>query len=268
MTPMMFGPASRQLFGLYHPPQREGRLAVLICSPFGQEAVRSHRLFRVLADRLAMSGTAVLRFDYFGTGDSPGDDTDGEFEGWRRDVNTAHEELRRRVGERNILWIGARLGATLAVLAAKSGRCDPSKLVLWDPVVDGPRYLQALRAGHVEALEHSYCIPDPDWRRQLARNPDAFTDDLFGFGVAPVLRQQLRSLDAQTLQLTALHDTVVLADPEDQPAQAWGRAQAARQMPVTVSPFRHPLIWTSDPHPNNAMVPPEALQCLIAQVHE
>lgn len=268
MTPMLFGPASRQLFGLFHAPEREGKLAVLICMPLGQEAVRGHRLFRVLADRLARAGVAVLRFDYHGSGDSPGEDTDGDFEGWRRDVCTAHEELRRRTGARRIIWLGARLGATLAVMAAKSGRCDPARLILWDPIVDGARYLETLRAGHVDALERSFCVPDPAWRRQLARDPDAFTQEIFGFGVSPLMRDQLRALAPATLQLTALHETVVLADAEDHAAQQWAAQETARHMPVRTSAFAHPLIWTSDPHPNNAMVPTEALQRLLAAIHE
>ena len=268
MTPMLFGPASRQLFGLFHAPERDGGVALLICQPFGQEAIRAHRLFRVLADRLARGGVAVLRFDYYGTGDSPGEDTDAELEGWRRDVCSAHEELRRRAGSRRIIWLGSRLGAAMAVLAAKSGRCDPSRLVLWDPIVDGARYMDTLRAGHVDALERSYCVPDPIWRRRLAKDPDAFTDELFGFGVSLTMRQQLRALSPQTLQLTALHQTVMLADAEDQAAHQWAQAEAARHMPVKISPFQHPLIWTSDPHPNNAMVPTEALQRLMAEVHE
>lgn len=268
MTPMLFGPASRQLFGLFHPPEREGNIALLVCGPFGQEAVRSHRLFRVLADRLARAGVPVLRFDYYGCGDSPGDDTDGDLEGWRRDICLAHEELRRRVGGRRIMWLGARLGASLAVMAAKSGRCDPSRLLLWDPIVEGARYMQTLRAGHVDALERSFCVPDPGWRRRLARDEEAFTDELFGFGVSPTLRQQLRALTPDSLQLTALHDTVVLADAEDQAAHHWAAREAARHMPVRTDAFHHPLMWTSDPHPNNAMVPTEALQRLLAEIHD
>ncbi|SEA99142.1 serine aminopeptidase domain-containing protein [Variovorax sp. YR216] len=268
MTPMLFGPPSRQLFGLFHAPERDSNLAVLICMPIGQEAIRAHRLFRVLSDRLARSGTAVLRFDYHGTGDSPGDDLSGELEGWRRDVCTAHEELRRRVGGRRILWLGARLGASAAVLAAKSGHCDPARLILWDPIIDGARYIDSLRASHVDALEHSFCVPDPDWRRRLAKDSDAFTDELLGFGVSPVLRQQLRALSPKALQLTALHQTTVLADPEDRAAQEWARAESERRMPVTLSSFQHPLVWTSDPQPNNAMVPAEALQRLMAEAHD
>lgn len=268
MTPMLFGPPSRQLFGLFHAPEREGNLAMLVCMPVGQEAIRAHRLFRVLSDRLARIGVAVLRFDYHGTGDSPGDDLDGELEGWRRDVCTAHEELRRRVGPRRILWLGARLGASVAVLAAKSGHCDPTRLILWDPIVDGARYLDTLRESHVDALERSFCVPDPAWRRSLMKDGDAFTNELLGFAVSPALRQQLRSLAPKALQLTALHHTTVLADPEDHAVHQWARAQAERRMPVTISSFQHPLIWTSDPQPNNAMVPAEALQRLMAEAHD
>jgi hypothetical protein len=52
--------------------------AVLLCNPFGQEAIRCHRAFRLLSARLASSGIPSLRFDYFGTGDSPGNDGEGD----------------------------------------------------------------------------------------------------------------------------------------------------------------------------------------------
>jgi hypothetical protein len=111
-------------------------------------------------------------------------------------------------------------------------------------------------------------VPDPAWRRRLAKDGDAFTGEIFGFGVSPLLRQQLRALGPEALQLTALHETVVLADAGDHVAHQWAGKEAARHMPLRVTPFQHPLIWTSDPHPNNAMVPTEALQRLLAEVHE
>ncbi len=266
MTPLLFGPASRQLFGLYHPGESAGAMAVLICPPFGQESIRAHRLLRVLADRLVRAGVSVLRFDYHGCGDSPGADTDGEFEGWRRDVCVAHEELQRLSGASHVVWLGCRLGATLAMLAARSGRCDPTRLLLWDPIVDGPHYLAQMRASHVDALERSFVLPDPRWRRALAKAPDAPVSELLGYGLGSALQSQLRALTAAALPLTALYETTVLADADDTPVSGWAAQQQQMHMPLRLLPFRHPMVWTSDPHPNNAMVPAEALQRLLSEI--
>ena len=59
----------------------------------------------------------------------------------------------------------------------------------------------------------------------------------------------------------------MLADPEDEAANRWARMQIERQTPVRLSPFQHPLVWTSDPFPNSAMVPAEALQRLVAEIN-
>lgn len=267
MTPLLFGPASRQLFGLFHASEREGgSTAVLICAPFGQESIRAHRFMRVLADRLARAGVAALRFDYYGCGDSPGDDAEGELEGWRRDVGVAHDELKRLSGATHVVWLGARLGASIAVMAARSGRSDPARLLLWDPIIDGPRYLSHLRERHVDALERSFLMPNPAWRRQLGRQPEPVASELIGYELSPTLYEQLRKLDAAALPLTALYETSVLADAEDDTARHWAELQLARNLPLRLLPFRHPMAWTSDPHPNNAMVPAEALQRLLAEI--
>ena len=62
------------LLGAFHLPQRlqPRRTAVLLCNPFGEEASRAHRTYRVLATQLERAGFPVLRFDYSGTGDSLG----------------------------------------------------------------------------------------------------------------------------------------------------------------------------------------------------
>ncbi|MEJ8846718.1 serine aminopeptidase domain-containing protein [Variovorax rhizosphaerae] len=266
MTPLMFGPSSRQLFGLFHPAQRVGGTAVLICPPFGQEAIRAHRLVRVLADRLARSGVSVLRFDYYGSGDSPGDESEAELEGWRRDVCVAHEELVRLTDAPNVVWLGARLGAAVAVMAARSGRCDPARLLLWDPIVDGKAYLTELRERHVDALERSFVVPKSEWRRQLAQPPETFTGELLGFEVSPLLHGQLGALDAASLRLTALYQTTILASEDDVATRHWAEGELARHMPLRLLPFKHPMEWISDPHPHNAMVPAEAVQRLLAEV--
>ncbi|RZL58443.1 MAG: alpha/beta fold hydrolase [Variovorax sp.] len=271
MTPLMFGPPARRLFGIHHPSESAttDRGAVLICPPFGQEALRSHRFFRVLADRLARAGFSVLRFDYYGTGDSPGDDADGDFEGWRRDVLAAHDELRRLSGSpsRSIGWLGVRLGGTLAIQAAQSSRLALERIVLWEPVVDGRRYAQHLREWHVESLELSYCIPESSLRRRLADDPHAFTDEASGFAVSPLLRQQFSSLQPQSLRIPTDCRTLVLGQRHDEPLRQWVQMQVSEPPPQFFE-FEHPLIWNSDPSSNNAMVPAEALKRLLAAMYE
>ncbi|MCR8961199.1 alpha/beta fold hydrolase [Variovorax sp. CCNWLW225] len=268
--PFLFGPASRQIFGLFHAAEEAlpGNTAVLICPPFGQEGMRTHRFFKVLAERLARSGIATLRFDFYGTGDSPGDEDDGELDGWRRDLCSAHEELRRRAPGSRIVWVGARLGATLAVLAARNGRCDPARLVLWEPVIDGRRYARLLREEHVAALDTTFCIPDLAWRRSLSREPGAMPEEALGTSLSPTLRTQLATLTPESLPLTALHDTLVLTGPDDEETAQWAAEQQSRYMPVRLAYFQHRLDWTSDPYPNSAMVPADALNRLQGALHE
>jgi alpha/beta superfamily hydrolase len=143
MNPFRFHGESGALFGVLHaadPAARAGR-AVLLCNPFGQEAVRSQRVFRVLADRFARTGCATLRFDYFGTGDSDGDDGDASLDTWCTDVLRADAALRERTGATRTCWLGLRLGATLAALASARALAPPERLILWDPIVDGRAWL-------------------------------------------------------------------------------------------------------------------------------
>jgi|GEM_PF-138540 hypothetical protein len=111
--------SGRRLAALYHPPSGADRgRGVLILNPLGQEAVRAHRLLRVLADRLARMGVHVLRFDFHGCGDSSGDDLDGEMKGWQLDALAAHQCLRQKAGTDAIGWLGIRLGFAVGWQAA------------------------------------------------------------------------------------------------------------------------------------------------------
>jgi len=87
-----------------------------------------------------------LRFDYDGTGDSAGDDTDPDrLQAWIDSVREAIECLRSTAKVDSVCILGIRLGATLALLASQS-RTDVSGLVLINPVTSGRRYLRELRA--------------------------------------------------------------------------------------------------------------------------
>lgn len=137
MIPMMIGTAERPLFAVYSASSgRRQRRAVVLCAPFGDEYGHTHRTGRLLAQRLAALGAEVLRFDYYGTGDSGGQDDEFGIDGAVDDTIAAVAEARQIGGVRRVTLIGLREGAAAALLAAAIAP-GVDRLVLWDPVLDG-----------------------------------------------------------------------------------------------------------------------------------
>ena len=145
MNPFYFGSSKRPLFGIHHPPKSDiqRNLGVVLCPAIGQDYMRTHRGLKQLAIQLSKSGFHVLRFDYFGTGDSAGESTEATIEQSIDDVGDAIDELKDAAGVRQLSLVGIRLGAAVAAQAAH-GHPEVSSLVLWDPVVTGSAYVEEL----------------------------------------------------------------------------------------------------------------------------
>lgn len=261
MTPFRFGPPQRQLYGIHHPalPGRAQRAGVLLCNPFGQEAVRTHRMFRVLADRLARAGVHVLRFDYHGTGDSSGDDTDGHLEAWRDDVLLAHQELHRRAMGATITWMGARLGATIAALAARQSPDLAEHLVLWEPIADGPAYLAAMVEHHRHALAMSFGVVPPVHQHVPSH-------EAMGFGMSDTLITQFRQLSPASLAGLRARRATLIAPAHDRDTITLAEAFRAQGTPVEQVAFDHGFDWASEEALNTALVPHEAVTLLVERV--
>ena len=146
MNPFFFGTADRALYGAYHPPvgRVSDGLGAVLCYPTGVEYMRAHRAFRQLTTLLTRAGVHVLRFDYYGTGDSAGRSDEATIGQWRQDVGSAVQELKDMTGLSRVTVVGLRMGAAVAAQAVLE-RDDVDHLVLWDPIVRGERYLQELR---------------------------------------------------------------------------------------------------------------------------
>jgi len=145
--PVYLGDAARPLFGWYHVaeavPRRDGVL--VICNPMGYEYVHGHRSLRHLADDLARAGLPTLRFDYHGTGDSPGSELDpGRLQRWQDDIHAAIAAAQSLSGSERVGLLGVRLGATLATLVATQREVD--WLVLWNVCASGRRYVREMQA--------------------------------------------------------------------------------------------------------------------------
>jgi uncharacterized protein len=136
MTAFHFGSRQRRLFGYYEPAQANFSKvqAALLCHPMGNEQVFAYRTMRQLATRLVRAGFHVLRFDYFGTGDSYGDTGEGDLASWCDDIETAIEELKEITGATKVDVVGLRLGANLSARVALHRPEEINKLILWEPL--------------------------------------------------------------------------------------------------------------------------------------
>lgn len=156
MTALMFGEAERPLFGkFHHAAAARTPVAAVICPPIGEEGVRAFRPLKVLGDQLAASGVPTLRFDWYGTGDSSGDEAGLSQSSMADSLMYAHEEVGDMTGARKILWIGLRLGATVAGMAANLKPRGLSGLILWDPVTDVQQYFDDQQQAHAQLIEDS-----------------------------------------------------------------------------------------------------------------
>jgi pimeloyl-ACP methyl ester carboxylesterase len=117
-----------------------------MCYPIAHEYMTAHPAFRDLARMLTREGYAVLRFDYWGTGDSSGDQADATLAQWEESVDLAAAELKDMSGASQLSVIGVRFGAVLA--ARYAARSRVRDLLLWDPVINGADYLAGLRTLH------------------------------------------------------------------------------------------------------------------------
>jgi len=140
MTPIIF----EDCFGWVH--HAAGRQGVVLCGPHGHDEESVHPLWRKLAAQLAKAGLPTLRFDYHGTGDSAGSDTDpGRLADWLASIRAAVQCLRQQTGVDDVALVGLRLGALLAAQAAQDIE-EVSALVLLAPPVSGGAYVRQLRA--------------------------------------------------------------------------------------------------------------------------
>ena len=133
---------SYRLLGMLHRPAGAPKGAYAFCYPFGEERKSAHRAFVLAARAFAAAGFGVLRFDYRGCGDSGGEFHEATVNGWLEDVQAAAAALRSRLGGGETGLLGLRFGATLAACAAET-LPGVSRLILWEPVLDGRPYFAA-----------------------------------------------------------------------------------------------------------------------------
>lgn len=144
------GPVDERLFAVSHLPARAPRAGVVVCPPLYAEAIRNQRRELVAGWELSAAGFAVQRFHYRGSGHSDGETSSLVLERLVDDARRVARHLQEAASVEQLAFVGTRIGATVAALAAADFPDAP--LVLWAPIVDMDAYLTELRRARMIGL--------------------------------------------------------------------------------------------------------------------
>lgn len=186
----------QHLFAWRHSSQSPRSLvAALICSPLGVEYMSGYRSVRHMADHLAEVGIDAVRFDYTFVGDSSGGDfSRATAASFVDDIRNAARETRRITQCREVVLIGIGLGATFAAVAAESGEFD--HLVLWNPTVDGRRFVREQKLLS-EVLNEG-------------NNPKSTPIDVGGIFLTPGLQEDFRRINLAKVDYSMVRSVLLI----------------------------------------------------------
>ena len=269
MNPLHFGSSETVLFGIYHPPTAaSGRnRGVVLCNPFGDEAIKAHRAYLQLANRLAAERFHVLRFDYFATGDSAGDSAEGSIAQWLDDIGTAIDELKDASGVAKVSLVGLRLGATLALQAARTRR-DLDRIALWDPIVRGGAYIDDLKR-----INEAYLRSELGEHNLTPERLEPATGaEVMGFPLTEAMRGALTDTDLSTIDLGQLSKrgrlkrATIVSSKQNRDHQALAAHLRDGGVEVVEQQVSVGLNWNSDEAMNTSLVPAEAIEAIVSSL--
>ncbi len=188
------GEPGSQLFTVNFEPSTPARGHIVYLAPFGEEMNRTRSLAAEQARRFAALGYRCTVLDLSGTGDSDGELHDVSLARWRDDIDRTVASC----GDLPCLLWGARLGALLALDCAARQPGRYPRLLLWQPVTSGKRFITQLLRLRVAALA-SRDLPaetTAQIREQLAGGAQV---DVAGYALGGQLVADLEGLDVSRL---------------------------------------------------------------------
>jgi hypothetical protein len=100
-----------------------------------------------------------------------------------------------------------RLGATLAMMAATNQQ-DIEGLILWEPVVDGKKYLEEAAAMHKSFVNHNKL----ENKKKLSS--DGIPAEVIGFPMTAGLVEDLQTFDPYEIKLPSETEMLILINEE------------------------------------------------------
>ncbi len=258
IEPFFFGENGKRLFGCYqHPASPVMRsCAMVLCYPFGHEYIQFHRVFRQLAGLLAQAGFPVLRFDFYGCGDSGGDAEEGRLDQWLADITMALGEIRRRCRPPKICLVGLRLGGTLSLTAGAEAE-DIDGLVLWDPIVIGSSYLEELQALHRKMLATAHLLSKSGGKNEI-----------LGFLLTDEMIADLKTVDLMAGRYKPANNILII-DSHQKPTQG-PLTDHLRKLHANVKHLHlpNPQFWTWMEDFSHILVPQPILRAVTGWLSE
>jgi pimeloyl-ACP methyl ester carboxylesterase len=206
---------------------------------------------------LSEAGCHVLRFDYYGSGDSAGDSTEGDIETWLENLGAAIEELKIMAGLQRVSLVGLRLGATLAAMTVAKHE-DIESVVLWDPVVDGREYVAEL----TEPEE-----PAGRWRRG-GRQAGLTTDgiEVSGFPLTHRMREGFEAIEDVALGIARPARVLLVVSNE---LDSYARLRALLDSCDADYAYEHipsPIVWREKGDLGVGVMPVQILRHIVSWV--
>jgi len=220
------GGGGRRLLGFLHRAQGARKdLGLVYCHPFAEEKNQSHVIAARAARRLAAAGTAVLRFDFSGCGDSEGDLVDASADDWLAEIGRAAVVLKEKAGVARVGYWGLRSGANLAALHAAS-RPEAAMALLWQPLPDLKTYAtQFLRQKLASGIAAGGAVGSvKDLVEELAAGK---TIEVMGYPISNKLYASLATKTAGPAKMPYACPVGVFAFGEEETAPEWLGRMAA-----------------------------------------
>lgn len=171
---------------------------MVFCAALFEEKLWSHRVLVNFARYLAQRGVSVLRFDYFGDGESEGRFDEASVSSRVSDIADAVSFCRDRTQVDRVYLLGLCYGATLAIRAALQQNIGDG-VIAWSPVMNGERYAGELLRAHLstQMIVHRKVLKD---REALTREIlSGQTVNIEGYEVGRALYSEMLELDPLAL---------------------------------------------------------------------
>jgi pimeloyl-ACP methyl ester carboxylesterase len=231
----------RRLFVFTHDPIVADRGTVIFCNPLFEEKLLGHRILVNLARELAVQRMRVIRFDYFGDGESDGDYAAADLLGRVSDILTVAEWERSRGGSPSAL-LGVRLGAALALAAAASARIV--RVAMVDPIIEVESYLNEFLRRNLswQMAVHRKIVADRAQMRACLKkggqvNVEGYDLTEAYFAQGPALKERLLA-SISTVDLMACAVGSLLSQNV---IEVLGKARACDFRSYREKPFHSPL---------------------------